>query len=1096
MTVIGNPTLGEVAVIMIGVRNNGRTVKSGKVWVNELRMNGIDESGGWAAKASATLRVSDLATLAAAGSYTSAGFGSIEQSSAERRLTDDYEYTFSGQTDLGKWLPEQVKLSAPFYYSRGKSVSTPKYDPYNDDLLLEETLDTYQAASAKDSIRELTQTVEKNTSLALSGVKFNVKSKKSKPWDPANLTMAYSQNLRDSHDPTTEYERNNTYKASLNYNWTPFFTPIKPWAPATGTAGKGGVASKPSAGVGRAATAKDGGKAAPKKLPKVLTDFQLNWLPNTISLSSQWNRTYHEEQLRNVETYETDYRLPVSYSKTFTWMRQTAIAWDLTKTLKFNFNSATNARIDEPDAPVNKNLYPDEYEAWKDTIVQQLWRLGTPVSYNQTFDASWQIPLTAIPALSWTQASVKYKSSYEWNRGTVIDNDTETGNSLQNSATWQGDARLNLEQLYNKSKFLKKANDRFKPKTTTRPVANKGKTPAKKPTKQPAKKEKKFSTDITLGADDVEVKHSLGTRRLLLAVKDAETGRAYKVDYKRVDENTIRIVGQTEPKTDRKQRGKAANAPAADSLALTVDSLALPTASDSVALAAAAADAITPGAVTPRHLTLTVTPDKPLDDLGWYKSLQAVSRVLMMVRNVQLGYRYQRDTYLPSFRPNVGDFYGQNNSGPGPMKPGLGFAFGFEGGESFTRKAIERDWLILNDSLTTPAVYSWTKDFTYQATLEPLPGLKINLTGAHKHNEKESHQFMFDDMATQRSGSFQMTTIALGSSFGGAKSSRKYRSDAFDRFLANRQVIYNRLLARYEGTRYPTGGFMQGYEQLAGTRYEGNLGASRLNSGDVLVPAFLAAYMGGDATTVSTSPFPAWYKALPNWKVTYDGLIQLIPWLGEHFKTFSLSHAYTCTYNVGSYQTYTNYAENAQGLGFTLDVSADAPVPSSEFDIQTVTLSESFAPLAGINFTTHNNISGRAEYRHTRSLSLNMAATQLVENVSKDLTFGVGYKIEDFATKLGLPAGKDKSVKHDLNLKFDLTHKNQVALLRKIEEQYSEATSGNTAWTFRFQADYQFSKLLQMKLYYDRQINTPLISTSYPTVNADFGITMTFSLTR
>ena len=556
------------------------------------------------------------------------------------------------------------------------------------------------------------------------------------------------------------------------------------------------------------------------------------------------------------------------------------------------------------------------------------------------------------------------------------------------------------------------------------------------------KASKKFTQKVKLQGDSlITLRHGLNTRRLIISAKD-EKGKAYPLKYSATDANNIKVKNK--------------------------DTL---------------------------NLVVTITADKPLDDLGWYKSLQYTARGLMLVRNVTVGYRQTTQTYLPSFRPVSGDFYGQNNGGE-QLSPGLGFAFGFDGGEQFTNKAIERDWLICNDSLTTPAVYSTTRDFTYQAVLEPLPGLKINLNGAHKRNDRQSHQFMFSDLAITRNGSFQMTTIALGSSFGGTKSSDKFRSEAFDQFINNRNAIYRRFLAQYEGTHYPLGGFMQNYRDLAGTPFTGNLGASRINRSDVLVPAFLAAYLGGDPSSIDLSPFPELWKALPNWKVSYDGLLALFPKLSQWFKTLSLSHAYTCTYNVGSYSTYTNYVENEAGLGFSLDVAGDTPIPASEFDINTVTLTESFAPLAGINATLLNGISAKAEYKQTRSVSLNMSSAQLVENVSKDITVGMGYKIANFHQRLGLPQGKDRNISHDLNLKLDVTHKNQVALLRKVEDQFTEATSGNKAWAIKFSADYQMSKALTLRLFYDKQINTPLISTSYPTANSNFGVTMNFSLTR
>lgn len=1064
IAVKGNPSLGECTVFMIGVRNVGRSTKSAVVWVNELRTDGMDESGGWAARGNATLRISDLATINGSGSYTSAGWGTVEQSTAVRSLSKDYEYNVSGQTDIGKWLPSQVKLHAPFYYSYSKSVSTPKYDPYNEDLTVDETLDTYPTERQKDSIKSLVQTTAETKSLSLTGVKFDVKSKHSMPWDPANVTMGYSQNKQTSHDPTTEYEYNNSYKGNINYNWSPYFKPWKPFATKKGNNARSGNAQagrnttdsrKASAASGRSNSSNS--KAPFKKLKD---DFQFNWLPNSISLSAQVNRTYHEEQLRNIETYESDFTIPVSYTKSFTMLRQTSISWDITKTLKANFQSASNARIDEPDAPVNRYLYPDDYERWKDTIWTQIWKLGTPVDYNQSFDVSWTIPINKITWTDWINLSAKYKSTYQWNRGTQIDEQTSTGNTIQNNSQWQFDGKFNLESLYNKSKFLKKVNDKFKAQKSSNAnnrnqTRNNNNRKTQNDTKTKAKKD--FKQVIQLAGNDTTIvlKHNLDTRRIIVSAKDTETDHSYPLNFKKVDRNNIRIA-----------------------------------ASDST------------------KIEVVIKADKPLDDQAWYKTMQVASRILMSVRSIQIGYKQTQDTYLPYFQSNVGDFYGQGPSDAG-LVPGMGFAFGFESGKSFTEKAARNGWLIVNDSLTSPAVYNFTKDLSYSAVLEPWTGLKININGTWKNNERKSNQFMYPDLPITRSGSFQMTTIALGSSFGGNDAGDNYSSDVFHQFILNREIIYQRLLAKYAEAIFPSeGGFISNMvnKDFAGKNvvsynpetglYEQNFGASRMNSSDILVPAFVAAYLGGDAHSVSLNPIPKMWKALPNWKVTYDGLLQLFPKLSKWFKTIQFSHAYNCTYAIGNYQTYTDYVELEEGLGYTLDVTNNCPLPSSEFDIGTVTLTESWAPLGGVNATLVNGLTVRSEYKHTRSVSLAMSSAQITENVSKDMTFGLGYKIVNFNQKIGMPAGNQKGVSHDLNLKFDITYKNQMSLLRKITDEYTQATSGNSAWSFKFSADYQFSKMLQMKLYYDRQVNTPLISTSYPTVNSDFGMTLTLQLTR
>ena len=73
----------------------------------------------------------------------------------------------------------------------------------------------------------------------------------------------------------------------------------------------------------------------------------------------------------------------------------------------------------------------------------------------------------------------------------------------------------------------------------------------------------------------------------------------------------------------------------------------------------------------------------------------------------------------------------------------------------------------------------------------------------------------------------------------------------------------------------------------------------------------------------------------------------------------------------------------------------------------------------------------------------------------------------------------------------------QAAITRDIASGVSSASSGNSALKISFAADYTLSRLLTLTFYYDRQTNTPLLSSSsYPTTTRDFGFSLKFSLTR
>ena len=157
----------------------------------------------------------------------------------------------------------------------------------------------------------------------------------------------------------------------------------------------------------------------------------------------------------------------------------------------------------------------------------------------------------------------------------------------------------------------------------------------------------------------------------------------------------------------------------------------------------------------------------------------------------------------------------------------------------------------------------------------------------------------------------------------------------------------------------------------------------------------IAAYAGRGADNIARRPFPAISSILPNWRITYEGLMQ-IPVFKKYFKSFTLNHAYQCTYSVGSYSSFLNWIGIAGEMGYTLDELSGNPVPSSPYDISSVSITERFSPLIGVNMTMKNNLTCRAEYNDSRVLTLNSSAGQIVEATTTDITVGLSYKIANF----------------------------------------------------------------------------------------------------
>ena len=1055
ISIVGNPTLGEVKTMMIGIRNLSGEIKSGEVWVNELRLKEYNNKGGWAAQGTLNVQLSDIGSLNATGKIVTDGFGGIEDGVAERSQDDYKTYSFTANVELGKFFPDKAKVSAPLYYSITQEETRPRYNPLDSDMLLDDALEGTSDINERDSIESIAVTKTKNTNFSLSNVRVGIQTKgHPMPYDPANFSLSYSHSHRHTSGETTVYENEDNWRGALNYSYTPVYKPFEPF--------KKMIKSK-------------------SKWYDIVKRFGINWLPQNITFDTEMLRNYYELQERDMESVDGN-QLPLTFSEQFLWNREFALRWDLTKNLHMNFSSATNAEIEEPYTPINKDLYPDQYTAWKDSVWMSIRDFGRPLDYNQTFTASYQLPLNLIPILDWVNADGTYNATYNWTRGTELEDGTSLGNSITMNRSYNINGTFNLERLYNHVPFLKKANDRFNrtmrsasrgPKQLNRnnvrnprnqrgnknaqDAKNGGKGDGKEDQLLP-KNKRSFEKEIVLTPDTmITISHGKNTKRIIVNAKTKE-GKAFRLKYKRLDKNRIRITSKVDTATT---------------------------------------------------LKLTVTPKAPLDEEKWYKAAQCVARGLMLVRNVSFSYRNQYGMYLPGFMPEVGDMFGQRSGGV--MSPGLDFAFGLVG-DDYIDKASDRGWLLMNDSVATPATTNLTEDFQLRMTLEPVKNLKIDLNASRTENKAKSIQYMYAGAPTTQSGTLSMTTISIGSAFEGmGDATSGYRSATFEKFCRSLDGFRNRVEAQYAGATYPAG------TVLAGQKFDPANGTVSKYSADVMIPAFLSAYtsMGGGSLDI----FPALSRLLPNWTVRYSGLVQL-PWFRDVFKSFNINHAYKSVYAVGSYSSYSTYMEYMNGLGFVSDATTGNPVPGSKYNVSTVSINESFSPLLGIDMTFRNNLTCKLEYRSTRVLSLSMTSVQINESTSKDWVVGMGYKINNFKLFGGNRRRRVRSSRGNndgdnqnqsassnrsrtsgfntsLNLRFDLSYRKQAAICRDIATMTSSASSGNTAFKLSFSADYALSRLLTMSFYYDRQTNTPLLSAnSYPTTTQDFGLSLKFSLTR
>ena len=1043
LTIVGNPSLGEVKTMMIGVRNNSGDVKSGEVWVNELRLKEHNNKGGWAANANLNVQLSDFGSVNATGRYVSEGFGGLEDGVASRS-TDNYgTYSVTTSLEMGKFFPDKAKVSIPLYYSVTKEKTSPKYNPMDTDMELKDALDAAGSKAERDSIENIAVTKVTQTNFSVSNARVGIATKRHPmPYDPANFSFTYSHAHQHTTGETTVREQRDNWRGALDYSWTPVY---KSWEPFKKIKNK-------------------------SKWLDILKRFGLNWLPQNLAFNTEMTHETYELQERDMESL-TKSQLPITFSDQFLWNREFALRWDLTKNLHMNFQSATHAQVDVPYPDVNTDLYADQYHAWKDSVYRsavlnsvRTW--GTPLDYSQSFTASYKVPLNLLPVFDWVNTDASYSSNYSWERGMEDENGNSYGNTINTHRELTLNGSFNLVKLYNHVPFLKKVNEKFERTQSRSQLLRKKQEKEKKkkdakelaadPKKALPKNKKAFEKEITLLPDTtLSIRHGKNSKRLIVSAKTAD-GKLFPIKYKKVDNNQIKLISK-------------------------VDSA--------------------------KKIKISVLAKEPLEEKSWYKTWQTVARLAMMVRNVSFNYRSSYQLTLPGFTPSIGDAFGQKKVGS--MAPGLDFAFGLVD-DDYIGKARENDWLLRNDSVATPATTSKTDNLQLRMTLEPVKDLKIDLSAVRTQTTQKSIQYMYEGTPTTQSGSFQMSTISLSTAFEGMGDANSgYRSKTFEKFVNSLAGYRDRVEAQYAGTVYPAG------SALSGGKFDASRTPVNQYSGDVMIPAFLNAYtsMGGN----SLSLFPALSRLLPNWTVRYSGLGKL-PWFRDHFKSVNINHSYKSIFAVGSYNSYSTYQEYMNGLGFINDASTGNPSPSSMFNISQVSINEAFSPLLGMDVTFNNNMTLKGEYRQTRVLNLSMTSVQLNEALSKDWVIGMGYRINNFslfeggARKLKVKTGagnkKDnrnassnsqqmRGTNHDLNLRLDFSFRKQAAIVRDIATMTSSASSGNNALKLSFSADYTFSKLLTMSFYYDRQTNTPLLSSSsYPTTTQDFGLSIKFSLTR
>ncbi|MCD0487847.1 cell surface protein SprA [Pedobacter sp. MC2016-14] len=434
ITIKGQPDMSKVRVYMLGVKNPYRNTsnpaaddgfdKSAIIWFNELRLTEFDERGGWAATARVSAKLADFADVNISGSKSTIGFGSLDTRVSERNRSDNQLFDISSSMELGKFFPKKSGIKIPMFVSYSSQISTPQYNPMMPDIELKRALDE-ATKEEKKAILNYAQDYTTRNSINFTNVhkERTDPEQKVKLWDVENLSASYAYTKFSHRDFINENTLQQTYRASLAYNYSNLQRSYQPFD-----------------------------KLIKSNLLALLKDINFSLLPSAINFRIDVDRYYSENSLRNNDPGNY---IPVNttFNKNFLITRVYGISWNLSKSLTLDFDATNYSIIDEPDGRIEGMK--------RDTVWQNLKRLGRTTDYNHNMNITYTLPVNKIPGLDWVSVATRYGTNFNWQTeplSTLRDPNINLGNTIQNARTIQVNPTLNMAGLYNKFGFVKRAN--------------------------------------------------------------------------------------------------------------------------------------------------------------------------------------------------------------------------------------------------------------------------------------------------------------------------------------------------------------------------------------------------------------------------------------------------------------------------------------------------------------------------------------------------------------------------------------------------------------------------------------------------------------
>ncbi|MEM1125157.1 MAG: cell surface protein SprA [Bacteroidota bacterium] len=1072
----GNPNLGRINTIIIGLRNPAdstsmaldETLSEVVLWVNELRVSGYDNDGGWAAVGNADIALADLGRIRGSYQRQTDGFGSLSSTLSERDQENTTSWSVSTDLNLDKFIPERFGWSLPVSFQVQSNTRTPRFAPNRGDVRVDEivsqiesdtTLTEAQQDAQVRNVIESAQSFSLTRSVTARVQKQNSESRLLRYTLDA-LSLSYSYSDGRARTPSQRFNDNWRWNGQLNYRFS----------------------------VRQPRTVRPFGWLGSVPVLGVLGGLQFNYVPNSLNFSATADRSFAESRQRDnaIRQDEADVLLPdlvafpLQPQHSFSHNRNFGLQYNPFNFLLLSFDTNTRQSLSAVGVDtlfnvvtfdtVYQNVTLDQalgaglidssqvdVQAFEqsvldlvstDRVVNRLFS-GTndlrTESYGQRFTGTFRPQLRNVTALNWiTIQDVAYSAQYDWRNGAA---GQRRGASVSNNVSVRGGLTLRPQELFRKIRFYERLEDAQEQSDQQKQ--------ARKREQQQEKERRRAERDAQ------RLENQRRAQQGLPSIEEEEAVAQARID-------SVAVIR-------------------ADSIAALPDSLRLPTVltlPDSIRQATLGA--LPDTARTPALDSLIVVP--PDEGRGGFRLptpnvgglLRRTALAVTGMRDLQVTYTSNRNAQSSGVGQEIlndaGDLVDVEDSfslfqalrGNGPS---LGYRFGFD-------RSIDQSERIFNSLIQISDARTDQNQVQARTSLSPSNALTISLNWTADWSVTQNITYTTIQDPLTGVPQVQQTLTENGTN---STSVWAFGADYVSLFAA--QLDTYRDDAR--NAPDPT--------LIGDTNEDGRV----VLTGNTLVDDFIGAFVSGFGTVDSRGlmPFP-----LPGWNVSYSGLSNW-PILRSITRSASLRHAYSSSF---SSDFRTNLAAATGDSILTSNLGAQRiQFRRPGFDVNAVRVNERFSPFLGLDLTWAGNIQTQIGWNKSNAYSLSVANAQVNQSKTDEITLSGSFRRQG----LRLPFIRRKlnnSISFNLTVARSVTEDVQFFIKKALidaandpefvaadatQDQYrNDEINSFVRWTVAPQISYQLSNRVSatFNLRYERFDSENSLQPSFTNINGGF----------